>query len=148
MSSKKYTIEEILVKNGQYLAPTVGVSMLPMLKEGRDTVVIKPKTERLQPLDVALYRSGEKYLLHRVLAQTEGGYIIRGDNCYEDENVPEEAVFGVLTEFFRKDKHIFCSDERYLRYVKRHLKTYKFRRIFYKIKRFIKKILKALKVKK
>ena len=148
MQTEKHTIEQILEKNGKYLAPTVGVSMRPMLKEGRDTVVILPKIGRLQPLDVALYRCGEKYLLHRVLRQIEGGYIIRGDNCYEDEKVPEEAVFGVLTEFFRKDEHILCSNEKYLRYVKRRLKSYKFRRFFYKIKRFIKKILVRLKIKK
>lgn len=147
MQTQKRSIEEILSANGQYLAPTEGVSMLPMLKQGRDTIVIKPKTERLKPLDVALYKYGEKYILHRVLKVIDGGYIIRGDNCYENEIVPEEAVFGVLTEFFRKDKYILCTDENYLRYVKRRLKTYPVRRIFYKIKKFFKKILKKLKHK-
>ena len=141
-------IEDVLLSKGQYVGPTAGVSMLPMLKNRRDTIVVTKKTERLKPLDVALYKRGDLYVLHRVLEVTDTGYIIRGDNCYSDEIVPEEAVIGVLTEFFRKDKHIVCeSDKKYHRYVKRRLKTYKPRRFFVilkiKCKNFIKKILRA-----
>ena len=136
-ASEKLKIEEVLKEKGVYIGPTVGVSMLPMLKTRRDTIVVKPKTERLKRLDVALYKRGEDYILHRVLETVDGGYIIRGDNCYADENVPEDAVIGVLTEFFRKDKHILCTDKKYIRYVEKRLKTYKFRRFFVRIKRKI-----------
>ena len=63
----KRNIETALETLGEYVAPIVGVSMLPILKEGRDTVVIKPKTERLKPLDVALYKRGDDFVLHRFL---------------------------------------------------------------------------------
>jgi len=33
-------IEEILMREGKYVGATAGVSMLPMLKSGRDLVVI------------------------------------------------------------------------------------------------------------
>ena len=131
---EKQTIEEVLLTHGKYIGPTVGVSMLPMLKNRRDTIVVKAKTERLQRLDVALYRRGDAYVLHRVLKPIEGGYIIRGDNCYADENVPESAVIGVLTEFFRKGKHFCCTDEKYIKYAEKRLKTYKFRRFFVRLK--------------
>ena len=148
----KLKIEEVLEKEGKYVGPTVGVSMLPMLKNRRDTIVVRPKTERLKPLDVALYHRGDAYVLHRVLSVTETGYIIRGDNCYSDESIPEEDVFGVLTEFFRKDEHILCTDKKYLNYAKRRVKTYKVRRFFvrlkWKIKSAIKKVLRALGVKR
>ena len=123
-------IEDVLAQEGRYVGPTVGVSMLPMLKERRDTIVVLPKTERLKPLDVALYRRGKAYVLHRVLYPIDTGYIIRGDNCYSDENIREEDVIGVLSEFFRKDKHYYCTDEKYLKYAKRRVKTYKVRRFF------------------
>lgn len=149
---EKQTIEAVLAQKGQYIGPTVGVSMLPMLKSRRDTVVIQAKTERLKPMDVALYKRGDAYVLHRVLRLTEDGYIIRGDNCYSDEIVPENTVIGVLTEFFRKDKHILVTDKKYLRYAKRRVRYYKLRRVFvlsyWKIRRFIGKILRALKLKK
>ena len=151
-TNEKLKIEEVLKEKGVYMGPTVGVSMLPMLKTRRDTIVVKPKTERLNRLDVALYKRGEDYILHRVLESVDGGYIIRGDNCYANENVPEDAVIGVLTEFFRKDKHILCTDEKYIRYAEKRLKTYKFRRFFVRIKRkifaFGGKVLRRLKLRK
>ena len=147
---EKWKIEDVLKEKGVYIGPTVGVSMLPMLKNRRDTIVVKPKTERLKRLDVALYKRGDAYVLHRVLRVVDGGYIIRGDNCYADENVPEDAVIGVLTEFFRKNKHIVCTDEKYIRYAEKRIKTYKFRRFFVRIKGKIRafggKVLRKLKL--
>ena len=134
-TAEKFTIERVLEEKGVYIGPTVGISMLPMLKQRRDTIVVRPKTERLKRLDVALYKRGEAYVLHRVLETKDGYYIIRGDNCYADEIVPEETVIGVLTEFFQKGKHFYCTDEKYIRYAEKRLKTYKFRRFFVRIKR-------------
>ena len=151
-TTHKYKIEEVLAEKGVYIGPTVGVSMLPMLKTRRDTIVVRPKTERLKRLDVALYKRGDAYVLHRVLQAIDGGYVIRGDNCYSDEYIPENDVFGVLTEFFRKNKHYYCTDEKYIRYAEKRIKTYKFRRFFVriktKIKNAIKKVLGFLGVKK
>ncbi len=143
-NKEKYTIEEILLSNGKYVGPTVGISMLPLLKNRRDTIVVSRKTERLKPLDVALYKRGDAYILHRVLKVVNGGYIIRGDNCYADENVPESAVIGVLTEFFRKGKHIVCTDEKYLRYAKRCVKTYPVRRVFVLSFRWVKAVARKI----
>jgi hypothetical protein len=148
MGSEKLKIEELLIDKGAYIGPTVGVSMLPMLKNRRDTVVIRPKTERLKRLDVALYKRGDAYVLHRVLEQTETGYIIRGDNCYSDEIVPEETVIGVLTEFFQANKHVKCTDENYLAYARKRVKNYKIRRYFMKMRAFGGKMLRKLKLKK
>ena len=145
---EKQKIEDVLLEKGVYIGPTVGVSMLPMLKNRRDTIVVRAKTERLKPLDVALYKRGDAYVLHRVLKVTENEYIIRGDNCYSDEIVPESAVIGVLTEFFRKGKHIDCTDEKYLRYARNRIRTYKSRRFFVLLKLKCKSILKRILRKK
>ena len=147
MQQEKQKIEDVLLTCGKYVGPTSGVSMLPMLKDRRDTIVVLPKTERLKPLDVALYKRGDLYVLHRVLSVTPDGYIIRGDNCYSDENVPETAVIGVLSEFFRKDKHYYCTDKKYLKYVKKRLKSYKLRLLFMKSKwRCVGAVKKALRI--
>lgn len=149
---QKQTIEDVLLTQGIYVGPTVGISMQPLLKTHRDSVVIKPKKERLKRLDVALYKRGDAYVLHRVLEVKDWGYIIRGDNCYSDEKIPEDAVIGVLVEFFRKGKHIFCQDEKYIRYAERRIKNYKIRRFFVllkcKIVACIKKVLSPFLRKK
>ena len=152
LSDKKLKIEELLEEEGRYIGPTVGVSMLPMLKNRRDTIVVLAKTQRLKPLDVALYKRGDAYVLHRVLTPIQGGYLIRGDNCYTDEWIKEEHVIGVLSEFFRKDKHYYCTDKKYLSYAKIWVKTYPIRKffvkLFVKIKNAVKKILKLLGLRK
>ena len=65
MENERLKIEEVLQLKGSYIGPTVGVSMLPMLKNRRDTIVVKPKTERLKRLDVALYSVHIHILLFR-----------------------------------------------------------------------------------
>lgn len=141
---KKLNYEEILELDGKYVGPTQGVSMRPMLKSGRDTVVIVKKTERLKALDVAFYRRGEKYVLHRVIEPIDGGYLIRGDNCYSDELIPEENVLGVLDEYFCGDVLVKCTDKKYLAYAKRRVKNYPVRRFFVRVKWKTKRILHAV----
>ena len=103
---EKLDIKGILSSEGRYVGTTVGVSMLPMIRSGKDVIVVDKKTERLKPYDVALYMRGDAYVLHRVLSVRENDYVIRGDNCYSDEFISEDAVFGVLSVFFRGDNAV------------------------------------------
>ena len=140
------TFEEILSKDGKLVYKTKGVSMNPMLYQNRDLVVIVPVKERLKKYDVALYRRGKSYVLHRVIeVNDDGTYLIRGDNTYSDEIVPDSAVLGVLTEFVRDGKQYKVTDEDYLRYVRARVKSYPMRRLYVlskqRTKRAIKKII-------
>ena len=92
--------------------------MKPMLYVNRDLVIISVPQGRLQPYDVALYRCGSAYVLHRVIQVREKDYLIRGDNTYRLEVVPDSAVIGVLTGFKRKGKDYSVQDPAYRRYVR------------------------------
>ena len=59
-------IEDVLAHEGAYVATTAGVSMRPLLRDRRDTVVIEPCAGRLAKYDVPLYRRGSDYVLLRV----------------------------------------------------------------------------------
>ncbi len=98
-------IEDILARDGVWVSTTAGVSMWPMLRNRRDTIVIRPPRGRLRPFDVALYRRGSAYVLHRVIDVQKDGYLIIGDNCIEYEQVNKAQVIGVLDEFWRGEKH-------------------------------------------
>ena len=114
---KASNIEEILGTRGVYVSTTSGVSMMPMLRDRRDTIIVKPATERLKKYDVALYRRGESYVLHRVIKVLPDSYIIRGDNCIAKEyGITDDDVLGVLVEFYRKDKHISVNKRSYRMY--------------------------------
>jgi len=95
------TFEEILARDGRLVYTFRGVSMLPLLRQNRDIVIIEPPKGRLRKYDIALYRRGTDHVLHRVVRVREHGYDIRGDNTYRLEDVPDDAVIGVLTGFSR-----------------------------------------------
>lgn len=74
--NKTMSIEEVLESEGKYVGLTRGVSMLPMIKSGKDVVVIAKKTGRLKPYDVALYKRDDgAYVLHRVLKVVGKGFL-------------------------------------------------------------------------
>lgn len=97
--SEHRSIEEILSSLGVYASVTKGGSMLPLLRAGRDAVYIVPLTRPLKKYDVILFRQGEKYILHRIIKFTEGGYICRGDNNFFTESVAYGDVIGVLIRY-------------------------------------------------
>ena len=144
------TFEEILEKDGKLIYKTKGVSMNPMLYQNRDLVVIRPPEGRLKEHDVALYRRGKSYVLHRVIAVNDDGtYLIRGDNTYSDEIVPERAVIGVLTEFVRDGKQYKVTDPEYQRYVKFWCEAYPARSLYthakWRTKAVLRRIIKGKK---
>lgn len=135
-----------LKKNGHVTYRNSGVSMMPLLKQGRDIFTVRRKEpeEKLKKYDVALYQRRDRLILHRVIGFTDNGYIIRGDNCTEKEKVLSDDVIGVMTGYVRKGVEYSVTDKAFKRYTMRMMFfsplriTYK--RTGRKIKRFIKKV--------
>lgn len=65
-------IEDALNEKGVYVSTTSGVSMYPMLRNRRDTIIVKPPTAPLKKYDVPLYRRGDDYVLHRIIGKMIG----------------------------------------------------------------------------
>ena len=119
MDAETRSIEEYLAENGSLTYSNVGVSMMPMLKQGRDLFTVRKKgAERAKKYDVVLFkRPPDKYVLHRVVKVRPEGYDILGDNCAARErNVPEERVLGVLTSFVRKGREHSVEEKGYKLY--------------------------------
>lgn len=83
----------------------MGTSMLPMLREERDSVVLSPAPQRLRKYDLPLYqRDNGAYILHRVTAVGET-YTCIGDNQFVYEHgVRQDQVVAVVTGFRRKGR--------------------------------------------
>ena len=114
METPKTTFEEILARDGQLVYTNVGDSMLPLIRQGRDLLVIKPKTGRLKKYDIPLYRrdSGQ-YVLHRILKVRPDDYVICGDNRWSREyGITDRHIVGVLTAIIRDGKEIPMTDWR------------------------------------
>jgi hypothetical protein len=115
-----HTIEDVLAAEGMYVSSSAGRSMFPLLRDRRDAIVVTPPPlgQDLQRYDVALYRSGGRYVLHRVLRAYPDHYEIRGDNCIAVERVPKADVIGVLAEAYRGNRHIDLHSRSYKLYSK------------------------------
>jgi len=85
----------------------MGVSMLPMLRQGRDAVELSPASERLKKYDLPLYRRDDgKFILHRVV-KAEETYTCIGDNQFVYEpGVRHDQIIGLVTAFYRDGRKI------------------------------------------
>ena len=137
--------EELLAKEGKLVYKTRGVSMEPMLRQDRDIVVIKAATAPLSTMDVAFYRRGDQYVLHRVISCQDDSYLIRGDNTYVVEKVSRDAVLGVLVSFQRKGKTVSTGNMVYKLYARVWNAIYPLRFLYVKTKRLAMRILRHLK---
>ena len=143
--SESKRIEDCLKEDGIYVGLTKGVSMRPMLREGRDTILISPLEGRLKKYDVPLYRRRESYVLHRVVKVRKDGYVICGDNCIAKEyGISEEQIVGVLSGFRRGEKYVAIDSPCYLFYAKVWVAIYPIRRIFMQAKALAKRCFRRV----
>lgn len=91
-----------------------GTSMLPMLRQGTDTVTLSPLPEKLKKYDLPLYRRQDgKYVLHRIV-KTGKTYTCIGDNQFVYEAGVERAqMIAVVSSFCRGNREYSVTDWRY-----------------------------------
>lgn len=129
------TFEEILKKDRRLVYKTRGISMLPMLHQNRDIIVIVPPEGQLKKYDVALYKRGTSYILHRIIGVQDNEYLIRGDNTFRMEHVSPELVIGVLTGFVRNGKSYTVEDTGYQIYCRIWNAIYPLRKMLFRMRR-------------
>lgn len=141
-------IESVLAREGLFVSTTVGISMFPMLRNRRDTIIVRPidtrHGERLSVGDVALYRVADRYVLHRVIGVHDGWYAIRGDNCVTTEHVLDDQVLGWLAEFYRGSHHVDCDSRWYRAYWRLWLAVWPVRRCWKQLRGIVGRVLRSL----
>jgi len=139
------TIEEQLDEAGYVLSLSVGTSMRPIIRQRTEQLLIERIDELPKKRDVVLFkRSGGKYVLHRIVKVQEDHYLIRGDNCYNDEVVYPTQLVGILKGFYRGDRFVDCQKNIcYKMYVSIWLMSYPVRTRL----RFLAKNARALRAK-
>lgn len=83
-----------------------GISMLPMLREGIDSVVLSPVPGKLKKYDLPLYRrENGKYVLHRIIGAGTT-YTCMGDNQFvEEPGIRQEQLLALVTGFYRGETY-------------------------------------------
>ncbi len=101
-------ISEQLNSGGSASFTIRGTSMLPMLKDGIDSVRIIKPINAPKKYDIVFYRRGDgTFILHRIVGTKDGDYICRGDNQTVDEfPVKNDSIIGIVTEYTKNGKTI------------------------------------------
>lgn len=125
--------------------PFRGVSMLPMLRQGKDSVELSPLPAKLKKYDLPVYRrpSGQ-LVMHRVWEVHDDYYICMGDNTEAYETIYPDQMIGVVSAFKRGEKRIEVTDPGYQRYCRMWRLTRPFRKCYKSLKRLAKKCLRHL----
>ena len=131
---------------GVFASGTLGRSMRPLFREGRDVVIVQKCTAPPKKYDVVLYERAGKCVLHRVIKKEGDINLIRGDNTYAIERIRDSEIIGILMEFDRGDKHYTVDNRIYKIYSVVWNAIYPIRRFFsymqamiFKLKKFFKK---------
>ena len=113
-------IREVLASDGEFRLYPHGTSMLPLLRQGRDSVALRQLDSPIQKGDILFYqRPDGSFVLHRVRAVTPESLTLIGDNqTLPEHGVSPDWVIGRVTRIFRDDKEVICDGFWYNLYLK------------------------------
>ena len=137
-SFSESTVEKELAEKGSFAACAVGESMRPMLRGGRDMVIIEPLSKVPRKYDVILFKDkASRYVLHRVVKIRGDVYVPRGDNTYFTETVAPETILGILTKYNKNGKSYDVNSFSNKLYARFRVFFYPARKLYRAIKRVI-----------
>lgn len=101
-------IREVLDSGGEFRLYPHGTSMLPLIRQGRDSVALRRLDRPAQALDILFYqRDDGSFILHRVKEVTPEGLTLWGDNqTMLEHGVRDDQIIGYAARVFRGDREI------------------------------------------
>ncbi len=99
---------EVIGGGGEFRLYPRGTSMLPLLRQGKDSVaLVSPSSPRRG--DILLYRRADgAYVLHRLVKIRRGGELVfSGDNhMMVESGIEKESILAAVAAVYREDKRI------------------------------------------
>ncbi|MCM1530219.1 MAG: S24/S26 family peptidase [Alistipes sp.] len=140
----KSSFEEVITRTGKLIYTNVGDSMMPIIRQNRDLLIIEKVNGRLKKYDVPLYkRDSGQYVLHRILKVRKNDYVICGDNRWNKEyGITDRHIIGVLTGIVRDGKTISVKDKKYRLYVHLRCDFFYVRAFILRVKKYLKRLMK------
>ena len=133
-----YKVVSLQLENGGRARLTVtGRSMLPLLRAYRDAVELIPVSGQQKKGTIILYRrENGQFVLHRIVALTENGYICCGDNEAVREPVAQEQLLAAVDGLIRKGKTVTMKNLSYRGYVALWVGLFPLRGFYIKVRRW------------
>ena len=123
--------------------PFRGRSMLPMLRQGKDSVELSPLPEKLCKYDLPVYRyPNGKIVMHRIVGIKDNCYLCMGDNTYRYEKITREQMIGVVSAFKRGEKRVSVQSAQYRLYCRLWVALYPVRRVLKGCKNRLRRLIK------
>ena len=124
-----------------------GISMEPLIYQGRDAVYISKPEGRLKKYDIAFFkRLNGEYVLHRVIKVRADSYDFCGDNQWQVERgITDSQIIGIVTKLEINGKTVTTDDEEYMKYVRTRVDSRVRRNFLPIVKNFFRKIKIKLK---
>ena len=123
-----------------------GISMLPMLRQGKDSVELSPLPAKLKKYDLPVYRRRDgQYVMHRIVGVKADHYICLGDNTLEFEHIYPEQMLGVVSAFKRGDRRIETDAPAYWVYCRLWRLTHPARKLIFRLKGCISRVLRLFR---
>ena len=140
----KSTFEEEISRTGKLIYTNVGDSMMPLIRQNRDLLIIEKVSGRLKKYDVTLYkRDSGQFVLHRIIKVRKDDYVMCGDNRWQKEyGITNRHIIGVLTGVIRDGKTISVNDKKYRLYVHLWCDFFHVRALILKVKNYLKRRIK------
>ena len=130
------TIKEVLAHDGVFRIYPKGTSMMPLIRQKKDSVVLTAPKFPMSKGDIIFYqRKNGQFVLHRIVKKTGDTYVCCGDNQVQLEpGIDKSMIIAVVEAIYRKDKKV---DNKNLAY-RLYLFVWQFfliRRIVWKLRR-------------
>ena len=120
LSDYEELIREVLSTGGEFRLYPHGTSLLPLIRQGIDSVALRSLDRAPRKFDMLFYqRADGSYVLHRVKKVTPQGLIMWGDNQFMLEyGITEKNIIGYAARIFRGETELDCQGFTYRVYLR------------------------------
>lgn len=107
MADSEGLIREVISGGGEFTLFPKGTSMLPFIRQGRDSVILTNPPKDIRVGDIPLYKRDDgHYVLHRIIKKEKGGtYTLCGDNQTSlEKGIRRDQIIAVVCAVCRDKK--------------------------------------------
>lgn len=111
-------IDASISNGGEFRLFHKGTSMMPLLRQGVDSVLLEAPTD-IKKNDILMYkRANGQFVMHRAIKIKKDEYIMCGDNQYEHEHgIKKENILAKVKGIYRGEIYFEVDNKEYQKYV-------------------------------